>query len=224
MTAGLRLLSWNVRDLLGDPLAVARVITSATPDVVCLQEAPRWPGSRWRLAALARACGLVVVGGGRSAAGTAVLASLRAGAGPADELRLPVEGRMTRPRGAVLVEVRPPSAPPLTVASVHLGLAPQERAQHVALLVARLRRAGGRVVVAGDLNETPEGPSWAGLAAVAGDATPASGPTFPAAAPRARIDAVLAGPGVLLDDPAWEPEQHDVLLASDHRPVLRVVG
>src|SRR4051794_4279524 len=75
-SAPLRLLSWNVRDLLGDPLVVRRVIVSAGADVVVLQEAPRWPGSRWRLAGLARAAGLVYTAGGREAGGCALLTSM----------------------------------------------------------------------------------------------------------------------------------------------------
>ena len=54
----LRVLTWNVRDLLGDSSAVARVITAAAADVVCLQEAPRIVFSRNQLAGLARRCGL----------------------------------------------------------------------------------------------------------------------------------------------------------------------
>ncbi len=65
----LRLLTYNVRSMRDDRAAVARVIRSAEPDVVCVQEAPRF--LRWRstCAALARTSGLVVVGGGRPAGG-----------------------------------------------------------------------------------------------------------------------------------------------------------
>lgn len=219
----LRLLSWNVRDLLGDPLAVARVITSARPDVVCLQEAPRWPGSRWRLAALARACGLGVVGGGRSGAGTAILAALRAGAGPATELALPVSGRLTRPRGLVLADVGAAGGPRTTVASIHLGLTPEERARHVAIMLEVLRPRRGRLVVAGDLNEPPGGPSWEALGVLVADTDPHGPPTYPAASPVRRLDAVLVSEAVTVSAPGWLPDPVDVRLASDHLPVLRSV-
>ena len=65
MAAVLRVLSYNIRSLRDDPLAVARVIRSCRPDVVCLQEAPRhllWQTKRrW----LARRCGLRLAVGRR---------------------------------------------------------------------------------------------------------------------------------------------------------------
>ena len=225
----LRLVSWNVHDLLGDQLAVTRVLRSARPDVVCLQEAPRWPGSRWRLAALARGCGLLYLDGGRTGAGTAVLVAQRVVPAGARAFRLPVRGLRTRPRGAVVAELVLPGASagatPLTVASVHLGLDPAERAAHVALIAEKLAGAGDRLVVAGDLNERPDGPSWAALAGYGlADPRPGAPPTFPARAPRSRIDAVLARPGVeVLDDEVWRPDPRDVVLASDHRPVLALL-
>lgn len=228
MTA-LRLLSWNVRDLLGDPPAVARIIASAEPDLVCLQEAPRWPGSRWRLAALARQTDLLFAAGGRAAAGCALLTAMRVDVVTVRSRRLPVEGRLTRPRGWVLARVRVPGGASAVLATVHLGLTAPERADHVARIVAgidELRRPGEGVLVAGDLNEPPGSPSWDGLGAVVVDPAPGAGPTFPAAAPARRIDAVLAGPpsdpiGVeLVPDDVWAPDPADLRLASDHRPVL----
>jgi len=65
MATGLRVLTWNVHDLLGDPIAVAAVLRSAAPDVVALQEAPRLVRSRPKLAALARSANLLFVTGGR---------------------------------------------------------------------------------------------------------------------------------------------------------------
>ena len=53
----MRLVSWNIRDLTGDVQAVQAVLRLVAPDVVCLQEAPRRPGSALRIAALARATG-----------------------------------------------------------------------------------------------------------------------------------------------------------------------
>jgi endonuclease/exonuclease/phosphatase family metal-dependent hydrolase len=225
----LRLLTWNVHDLLGDPLVVARVIASAGADVVCLQEAPRWPLSRWRLACLARSAGLLYVGGGRSAAGCALLVSMRVEVTGEWARRLPVSGWLTRPRGWVLARVRLPGSPSLLVACVHLGLTPAERARHVGLILDAMEaevRPGDGIVVAGDLNETPGSPSWTALERLVADPSPEAGPTFPVRAPNRRLDAVLAGPPSspvavqLVPDDAWSPEPADLLLASDHRPVL----
>lgn len=89
----------------------------------------------------------------------------------------------------------------------------------------RARAAAGLpLVVCGDLNERPGGAAWSAWGD-ARDPAPAAGPTFPAAAPRSRIDAVLAGPGVEVlsyDDGGADPG--DVGAASDHVPVVAVLG
>jgi len=74
--ATLRLLCYNVRSMRDDRAALARVIRSAEPDVVCIQEAPRL--LRWRstCAALARTSGLVVVSGGRPAGANLIMSTL----------------------------------------------------------------------------------------------------------------------------------------------------
>ena len=221
MSEPLRLLSWNVWDMLGDPLAVARVLRSARPDVACLQEAPRRPGSRWRLTALARASGLQFVAGGRASAGTALLCSARVVVRDVEAFRLPVEGWRSRPRGAVLATAGLPGGLPLRVACVHLGLQEGERLHHARMLRHRLGRSGLPAVVAGDFNELPGGPSWRAFDGMADDPDPDAPPTFRAPRPRRRIDAVLAGPGVRVSEYArWTPDERDVRLASDHHPVL----
>ena len=59
-----------------DRAALARVIRGANPDLVCVQEAPRF--LRWRstCAALARTSGLVVVGGGRVGGANLIMSTL----------------------------------------------------------------------------------------------------------------------------------------------------
>lgn len=222
---GLRVVSWNVRDLLGDPLAVHRVLRGLAPDVACLQEAPRRPGSRWRIAALARACGLLYVAGGRACGGTAVLVSLRADVGAVRVVRLPVAGRTTRTRGAVIVEVGLPGTGRLAVACVHLGLDARERLRHAAAVRALAGASGDPLVVVGDLNERADGPSWHAWGPDVVDPAPHAGPTFPASSPRARIDAVLVAQQVEVlryDDGGADPA--DVRAASDHLPVLAVLA
>ena len=222
-SAGLRVVSWNVRDLLGDPLAVHRVLRALAPDVACLQEVPRRPGSRWRVAALARAAGLLYVAGGRDAGGTALLVSLRAEVGAAAAVRLPVAGRTARTRGAVVAEVGLPGTARVAVAGVHLGLDAGERLQHCALVRSRVA-AGLPLVVCGDLNERPDGAAWTAWGD-ARDPAPDAGPTFPAASPRSRIDAVLVGPGVeVLSYDDGGADRGDVRAASDHVPVVAVLG
>ena len=225
MTHELRVLSWNVRDMLGDPLAVHRVLRAAQADVACLQEAPRLVANRNQLSALARKAGMLYVAGGRAAAGTALLVRLRVDVHEARAERLPVAGWRTRPRGWTRAQVGIAGSEPVCVASIHLGLDEAERADHVRQITAELARTGRPAVVAGDLNERPGGPSWQGLGHCVADPAPGAGPTFPASRPRSRIDAVLCSPG--LDVTGYGApdglDQGDVVLASDHQPVLATV-
>jgi len=220
----LRLLSWNVWKLLGDPLAVHRVLRAAEPDLVCLQEAPALLWSTRQLSGLARASGLHLVTGGRSAAGNALLRSSRVRVLEAEAIRFrPVNWRIQR-RGAVLATLGLAGAPPLRLAGVHLGLDPAERQMHAQELRDRLS-ADRPVVVAGDLNELPGGPSWQVLAGVATDPAAGAAATFTVARPRKRIDAVLTGPGIeVIEYGQWQPEPRDAAAASDHLPVLAVIS
>ncbi len=220
----LKVLTWNVRDLLGDPFAVTRVLRAAQADVVCLQEAPRWPGSRNRLASLASDAGLFFVVGGRVSAGTALLVSLRTQVLSARAVRLPVRGWRTRPRGAVTADVALVGSAPVRVTCLHLGLDEAERARHVAMLLAG-QPDDRPVLLAGDLNERPGGPSWQGLAARAVDPDPAAPATFRAARPRVRIDAVLVDPALEVRSSGFPAgvDEADVVAGSDHRPVLAEV-
>jgi len=221
---GLRVLTWNVHDLLGDPLAVVAVLRAAAPDVVCLQEAPRLWRTAYKLATLARSAGLLYVTGGRPSAGTALLCSTRAVVSGEAAVRLPTRGRLTRPRGLAHAHVGLPGTAPVHVVSVHLGLAPDERAEHVAM-IRDLVAPSAAAVVAGDLNETPGGPSWRALADVVTDPAPGAPVTFPVRGPDRRLDAVLTSPGLPVHEYAsWQPDEAALRRASDHRPVLAVVG
>jgi endonuclease/exonuclease/phosphatase family metal-dependent hydrolase len=223
--AALRLVSWNVRDLLGDPYAVRRVITSLAPDVLCLQEAPRRLPGVVRNRMLARACGLRFVAGGRTSGGTAVLVSPRTAVRRAVAGRLPVRGVFTRTRGLVVAELAAalPEGPlELTVACLHLPLEPDLRVRHAELVVAALDRRPRPHVVCGDYNELPGAPTWQVLERAAGrDPAPDAGPTFPAERAHARVDAVFVDAGLSVasygDGSADGP---DVVRASDHLPVV----
>ncbi|RJK96880.1 endonuclease/exonuclease/phosphatase family protein [Vallicoccus soli] len=235
----LRLLSWNVRSLRDDVGAVVEVLRDLRPDVVCLQEAPRF--GRWRhaLSELARRSELYVTCGGATTTGPALLTSLAVDVRGTYEARLSRTPRLRHRlhrRGLAAARLRLRGAEWL-VASTHLGLDAGERARHAAEVAGRLAAWRGdgsaAVVLAGDLNEAPGGPVWSLLA---GDdavvpglglrdaraAAPDGGDlTFPARAPRRRIDAVLAG-GARVDG-CGVPEHLDPDLlarATDHRPVL----
>jgi len=230
--ARFRLVGYNVRDLRGDLDAVAHVLRVCRPDVLCLQEAPRRPGGLHRTRRLARETGLRLVAGGRGSGGTAVLVHPRVEVLAAQERRLPVERWWTRTRGYVLARLRLPGGAELTVCSVHLGLSADQRRDHVRRVGARLA-SGGAVVVSADLNERPGGPSWTALGGVCRDAVEVGEgndavsdlPTYPARAPRWRIDAVLVSPDVrvlaLAPGAADQPlTASDLVAASDHLPLV----
>ncbi|MEO8107935.1 MAG: endonuclease/exonuclease/phosphatase family protein [Actinomycetes bacterium] len=215
----LRLMSWNVRSLRDDRDAVVRVIRECAPDVLFVQEAPRFLRAQSKLAALAREAGLVVAAGGRPAAGVALLTTLRV---DVDE---PVSHRLSkRPhlhqRGLAAARLTL-GGRCFTAGSVHLGLDSVERGQHVAEIEGLLGPAPS--VVAGDLNETPAGLAWQALAAGRTDPYAASNlPTFSTSNPRRRIDAILVpAPWVAEPISPLEIVDESVLVrATDHRPVI----
>jgi hypothetical protein len=68
-SAVIRVLSYNIRSLRDDVTALARVMRACEPDLVLLQEAPRFFRWRKKLARLASESGLVILSGGAPAAG-----------------------------------------------------------------------------------------------------------------------------------------------------------
>jgi endonuclease/exonuclease/phosphatase family metal-dependent hydrolase len=130
-----------------------------------------------------------------------------------------------RPRRGVVAARLSVQGRPLGVVGCHLGLDAGGRALEVQRVVEVAEGLAGPVVVAGDLNEPPRGPSWARLAA-AGFRDPGSDswPTFPADRPRNRIDALLVRSDVVVlahGDPGAPAEL--VARASDHLPVMVVL-
>lgn len=233
----LRLLTYNVHDLLDDADAVAHVLRCCRPDVACLQEVPRRPLTRHRVRRLARESGLRWAAGGRGSGGTAVFTSRRVDVLEGRTGSLPVRTPLTRTRGYALARVQWQGAAPVTVVSVHLPLHEGDRLTHVRAVLAAAgagvpRGAGGgagggagALVVAGDLNEPPSGPAWAVLRERLLDAGPACPPTYPARAPRARIDGVLVSPELAVvtigvAGPAEGLWPADLRAASDHLPVI----
>ena len=76
MTA-LRVASYNVRYFRDDKAAAARVVRAIGPDVLCLQEVPRWIRARTKIGAFALDCGLSWSGGHWGSGGTTILTSPR---------------------------------------------------------------------------------------------------------------------------------------------------
>ncbi|MFL6075341.1 MAG: endonuclease/exonuclease/phosphatase family protein [Mycobacteriales bacterium] len=217
----MRVLSYNIRSLRDDGGAVVRVIRDAAPDVVCVQEAPRFFRSVAKGVELARRTGLVTAAGSRLCGANLLL------------VRLAVEVTATRCvpfslrrglhlRGAAVASCRLGGVP-FTVAGTHLDLVPAERLRHLPELWAAVDGLPGPLILGGDMNETPDGPLWAGLTGRLVDAYAAAGKgdglTYSATTPRTRIDGIFADPAVRVVS-CEALDTADVRAGSDHRPVL----
>ncbi|AZM52799.1 endonuclease [Streptomyces sp. WAC 01529] len=227
-SAVIRVLSYNIRSMRDDTDALARVIAACAPDLVLIQEAPRFFRWRKKLARLARAADLVILSGGGTASGPALLCSLRATVEHTEDVLLPLTPGLHR-RGFATAVVRFGGAR-LGVLSCHLSLQTDERYAQGGMLLDRLAGMGVEHAVAGgDLNERPQGRTFRRLAEGLQDcwtAKPWGGEnTSTPADPHQRIDAIFATPGievlgcgVPLDLPGVTGE--DLRAATDHLPVL----
>ncbi|MFF3641832.1 endonuclease/exonuclease/phosphatase family protein [Streptomyces sp. NPDC002564] len=227
-SAVVRVLSYNIRSMRDDTAALARVISACAPDLVLIQEAPRFFRWRKKLARLARAADLVILSGGGSAAGPALLCSLRATVERTEDVLLPLTPGLHR-RGFATAVVRFGGAR-IGVLSCHLSLQTDERYAQGGLLLDRLAGMGvPHAVAGGDLNERPGGRTFKRLAGALQDGwavAPWGGEyTSEAGTPRQRIDALFAtegvevlGCGVPLGLPGVSGD--DLRAATDHLPVL----
>ncbi|MEU3370434.1 endonuclease/exonuclease/phosphatase family protein [Streptomyces sp. NPDC006660] len=227
-SAVVRVLSYNIRSMRDDVTALARVIRACRPDVVCVQEAPRF--FRWRKAAarLARASDLVYVTGGATASGPMVLSSLRAHVERTEDILLPRTPGLHQ-RGFATAVLRFGGAR-LGVLSCHLSVDDQERYAQGRLLLDRLAALGvPHAIAAGDFNDRPHGRTFGLLASSLRDGW-ATAPwgrehTTRLGDPLQRIDAVFATPGVEIlgcGVPMGLPgvAEQDLRAATDHLPVL----
>ncbi|MBB4949969.1 endonuclease/exonuclease/phosphatase family metal-dependent hydrolase [Kitasatospora gansuensis] len=226
-----RLLSYNVRSLRDDREALVRVIRACRPDLICVQESPRYWRPEGQAAWLARRTGTVILsGGGRVAAGPLLLGRLAVDVLAVRDRLLP-KTRGLHARGFATAKVRIGHSAPFVVTSCHLSLDQDERLRQFALLPGQAEQ-GELAVVAGDFNEHPDGPGWQHLAAAYQDGhvvAPWGGTnTSVPSNPYQRIDAVFASPGVTVlacgvphELPDVDPA--DLLTATDHLPLLAVL-
>ncbi|GAA3558827.1 endonuclease/exonuclease/phosphatase family protein [Streptomyces osmaniensis] len=227
-SAVIRVLSYNIRSMRDDTDALARVIRACAPDLVLIQEAPRFFRWRKKLARLARASDLVVLTGGATAAGPAILCNLRATVERTEDVLLPLTPGLHR-RGFATAVVRFGGAR-LGVLSCHLSLQKDERLEQGGMLLDRLAGLGTEHAIAGgDLNDRPTGRTFGLLAESLQDgwATAPWGGEYSStpADPHQRIDAIFATKGIEVlgcGVPTGRPgvTQTDLRAATDHLPVL----
>lgn len=225
----MRLLSYNIKSLLVDADAVRDVIIETAPDVVAVQEPTRYlTGGRRRMRRLAADTGMVCVIPGGSPFGaytTAVLVSEQLAPRIVATRGRPLSWRWWRRRDLVAWPTRRGCAVvdlgDFVVISVHLGLDARERAEHCEEINALIERFGPeRCIVAGDLNETPDGPSWTALSRYLRDMAPGSTVgTFPAPVGRRRIDGVLVG-SAITGGPCEVLGTAAAKRGSDHLPLV----
>ncbi|WP_405799910.1 endonuclease/exonuclease/phosphatase family protein [Streptomyces sp. NBC_01506] len=227
-SAVIRVLSYNVRSMRDDREALARVIRACEPDLVFVQEAPRFFRWRKRAAWLAARTDLVVLSGGGTAAGPLLMCSLRATVERTRDVLLPLTPGLHR-RGFATAVVRIGGAR-IGLLSCHLSLRGDERLAQAGMVLDQVREMDvPHAIVAGDLNDRPTGRSFRRLAEEFQDGWAVkpwgSEYTSTPADPRQRIDAIFAtervevlGCGVPLGLPGIEAS--DLRAATDHLPVL----
>lgn len=115
------------------------------------------------------------------------------------------------PRVAVCARVSAPFGD-VTVAATHLSFVPAWNAWQLRRVVSQLRRLPGPYLLMGDLNLPGPLPRlFAGWRCLAREAT------FPAHAPHAQLDHVLASPDLPVGDASFEVREMPL---SDHRAVV----
>lgn len=223
-TAQLRVMTYNVRSLRDDVEALVSVVRSGAPDVLLVQEAPRFLRWRSKRAALARRCGLVVATADRPG-GLCIMTALRVDLVATSFSLLPKTfGHHQRAVAGATVAL---GGRQWAVRNVHLSTDEAERRRHLPAVMAALDDDAAPLIVGGDFNEDPGGPVVAAISerlqdcfAVAGSA---DGLTSPSATPARRLDAIFAA-GSLSVVSCEAVEQPGVATGSDHRPVLAVLG
>lgn len=200
------------------------VVREAAPDVLLVNESPKTPLLwRRRARALAGRWGMRHVAGGRDAGSNMILV------GPEVVVRSVTARRIAQPlfqprRGVAAAQLRVRGRL-VGVVACHLSLVAARRRTEVEEVLAVAGRLRGPVLLGGDLNEGPRGPSWQRLRdAGYVDHGTRAWPTYPAATPEKRIDALLVrgAPDVVHHgDPGVDEDLQ--ARASDHRAVLAVV-
>lgn len=220
----LRVMTYNIYQGGRRGVPLYRLVRDVHPDVLLVNETPKWP-LVWRRQCLrlAQRWRMRFAGGGRKAGSNMITVA------PGIEVKRVYAETFHEPlfqprRGVVAAQLRV-AGRLLGVVSCHLSLKRDRRAVEVERVIQAANTLCGPVVVAGDLNEEPDGPSWKRLEN-AGYVDPGSDEwlTFPAAHPTKRIDALLVRGAVEVEhhgDPGV-PEDLQAA-ASDHRPVLAVL-
>ncbi len=218
-----RVAAYNLRALLDDPQAAARVVRAIKPDVLLVQEIPRGPRSAVSIRAFAGDCDMRWPGRTRRISGTSLVVGPRVQVHTRVDRALPVEF-MGNPRTYSYARVQVEGGQPFAAISIHLPLRHDQRRQHVGQLLSELtvHPDVGELpwVIGGDLNEGQVEPAWQIMDGEVPLASTAGLCTFPAIRPKVAIDAIFAS-HALRGQPGGEVDIAlvDLTTATDHRPV-----
>jgi endonuclease/exonuclease/phosphatase family metal-dependent hydrolase len=222
-----RIVTYNIKAAMSDDGRSQMGLLGSTcagfgADILALQEVDRWAW-RCRLAdqvkVVARATGLVPAFAEAARRfpvrryGNALF--VRGGLAGSETFLLPrpADGEQ---RVGLLATAQVEGFGPVSVAATHLSFRRGEGAIQLEALVERLGQRPGPRVLLGDLNLDPEFAEP--ILTRAGYTVPATSPTFPASAPRRRIDFVAVQGLEVVS--AAVPE----VPMSDHRPVVVEAG
>ena len=226
----LRVLSWNLWELRGDLAALVEAVRDLEPDILLVQEAPRFVLPTTRLRWFARQIDRRILLGGAGGRGLAILATdevaaqvIRRGAHPVAQTVSDLNS--TYPRGVAALRLSVPGGGTAVVAATHLALQEDNRMRHAEHLSALVRGAGAPVILGGDLNETADGTARRFLSPLLRDPASPEEHTFPAASPTRRIDAVLVTDGIEVREArsvhsTRTVDEARLSGASDHLPTL----
>jgi endonuclease/exonuclease/phosphatase family metal-dependent hydrolase len=215
-----------------DLAATAAVIRAQNPAVVALQEVGRhWSAEsdfRDQAADLGAMLGMSHLfganldrdppepGAPRRQYGTAILSAAPL-LGSAHVL-LPRASTDNEQRGLLMADVDAGGGA-FRVYNAHLGVSAGDRRLQVEAILSEIAKAAVPYALAGDLNARPDAPELAPLFARLRDAWSVAGEgdglTFPASAPKARIDYVLVSPQLRVD-----AVRVPALPGSDHLPLV----
>lgn len=230
----LRVLSYNIHHGEGtdrklDLQRIAKVILSAKPDLVALQEVDQKVERSRKLdqpAELARLTGMKVVFGSNirfqgGNYGNAILSKLPIVRHRNHKLPNFDKGEQ---RGLLEAEIQIPGEKPLLFLATHLDHRRKEAervasAQYINKLITD--RKGDTAILAGDLNATPDSNPLKELKKQWQQSNTVARPTVPVKDPKRQIDYILFRPGG-----AWKAVETKVLqepVASDHLPVLAIL-
>lgn len=201
-----------------------RAVRASEVDVLLVNESPKTPLLwRRRCHELAAEWGMRYVAGGRNAGSNMIVVAhgIQVKSTFTTTLRQP----LFQPRRGIAAAQLRVRGGLVGVVSCHLSLDAGRRAVEVERVIEVADRLRGTVVLGGDLNEKPGGPSWRRLRQAGYvDHGSKDWPTYPADAPVKRIDALLvrgATPVLHHGDPGIDEALQ--AQASDHRAVLAVL-